>query len=316
MNSRILIALTFLLGGFASAAFASGDSVDERKAADADGYVRVKVVRGEVEVEGWDRNEVSVEGRLDDATESFVFDVKGKETVIAVKLPNRLDRWCCDHETELKIRVPKGSDVLVSLTSAEARVSNIHGGLEVGGVSGELRIDNVSDRVRISNISGEVTLDNAKGRVRIKTISGDISVSDLAGAGVFNSVSGSILVSNASDELDLETVSGDIEVVRSEVSRVRANTVSGDVEFSSRMKDRAVVEADTMSGSVRLAIAGKIDARFDLETNSGRIRNRLSDHRPKENKYLREEVLRFTLGKGEGEVTASSASGDISVGKH
>ncbi len=316
MNSRMLMPWMLLLGCFTSAAVAGPTSVDERKPADAEGYVRIKVVRGHVEVEGWDRNEVSVEGSLDEATESFVFDVKGTETFIAVKLPNRLDRWCCDRETDLKIRVPKGSDVSVSLTSAEARVSNIHGGLELGGVSGELRVDDVSNRVQISNISGEVTLDKAKGRVRIKTISGDISATDLAGPGVFNSVSGSIQVSNANDELDLETVSGDIEVVRSDVSRLRANTVSGDVEFSSRMKDGAVIETDTMSGSVRLAIAGKIDARFDLETNSGRIRNRLSDHRPKENKYLREEVLRFTLGKGAGEVTASSASGDISVGKH
>lgn len=312
MKSKIILSLFLCVNACASVALAQS-SVDEQKSAEADGYVRVKVVRGEVTVEGWDRDEVSVEGTLDEAMEKFIFDVKGSETVIAVKLPNRLDRWCCDRETDLKIMVPKQSDVLVSLTSAEAEVSNVHGGLEVGGVSGELRVSDVSNRIRITNISGEVTLDEAKGRVRVKTISGDIVANDVNGPGVFNSVSGSIIVSNVNDELDLESVSGDIEVTRSEVSSVRANTVSGDVELDADLLPGAVIETDTMSGSVRLALGGEIDAEFDLETGSGRIRNRLTDHKPRESKYVRDEVLRFTLGEGVGEVTASSASGDISL---
>jgi DUF4097 and DUF4098 domain-containing protein YvlB len=315
MKKQLLLPLLLVLNACAAVAFAEAN-VDETKTADADGYVQVKIVRGEVTVEGWDRNEVSVEGSLDEAMEKFIFDVRGKETVIAVRLPNRLDRWCCDRETDLKIRVPKNSDVLISLTSAEASVRNVHGGLEIGGVSGGLRIEDVSDRVRITNISGEVTLRGADGRVRIKTISGDINANDIKGPGTFNSVSGSIEVANVNDELDLETVSGDIEVQRSEVSAVRANTVSGDIEVETRLRKGGLIETDTMSGSVRLALQGKVDARFDLETHSGRIRNRLSDHKPKESKYVRDEVLRFTLGDGSGEVNASSASGDISISKN
>lgn len=313
MMKRILIPLCLLLGFSATGVLA--DTVDETKKADADGYVRIKVVRGQVDVEGWDRDEVHVEGDLDEATEEFIFDVKGKETVISVRLPNRLNRWCCDQETDLKVRVPKDSDVLISLTSAESRVNNVHGGLEIGGVSGELQISDVSDRIRISNISGEVTLRDANGRVRVKTISGDITASDVEGVSEFNSVSGNVTVTNVNSEVELETVSGDIEISRSEISRLRANTVSGDIEFDARLKDGARVETDTMSGSIRLEMGGKIDAQFDLETGSGRIRNRLSDHKPKENKYVRDEVLRFTLGQGKGEVTASSASGDISIGR-
>ena len=310
MKSRLLLPIFLLLNAFASFAFAQS-SVDEVKKAEDDGYVRVKLVRGEVNVEGWDRSEVSVEGSLDEAMEKFIFDVKGSETVVAVQLPNRLDRWCCDRETDLTIKVPKNSDVLISLTSAEASVKNVHGGLEIGGVSGELRVEDVSNRIRITNISGEVFLRKADGRVRVKTISGDIVANDIKGPGVFNSVSGSIIVSNVNDELDLESVSGDIEVTESQVSAVRANTVSGDVELEADLHDGAVIETDTMSGSVRLALGGKMDADFDLETSSGRIRNRLSDHKPKESKYVRDEVLRFTLGNGAGEITASSSSGDI-----
>lgn len=312
MNSRILFSIFLVWSVFSTSAMAQS-SVDETKAAESDGYVRVKLVRGRVTVEGWDRDEVSVEGTLDEAMEKFIFDVKGNETVVAVRLPNRLGRWCCDQESDLTIMVPKNSDVLVSLTSAEAEVSNIHGGLEIGGVSGELRISDVSNRVRITNISGEVTLERAEGRVRVKTISSDIVAHIIDGPGVFNSVSGSVIISKVTGELDLESVSGDIEVTRSQVSNVRANTVSGDVELDAELKSGAVIETDTMSGSVRLSLGGEINAEFDLETGSGRIRNRLSDHKPKQSKYVRDEVLRFTLGNGKGEITASSASGDISL---
>ena len=115
--------------------------MNETKDARSDGYVRINVVRGEIEVVGWDKNEVSVVGSLDESMDEFIFDVKGKETVVAVKLPQRLNSWCCEQETSLVIKVPKKSNVTISLVSAEAEVSNIHGGLELGGVSGELKVE-------------------------------------------------------------------------------------------------------------------------------------------------------------------------------
>ena len=289
------------------------ESVRETKDASSDGYVRINVVRGEIKVEGWNKNEISVTGTLGESIKEFIFEVNGNETVIAVKLPKGNNSWCCEIETDLVIKVPKKSNVAISLVSASGSVSNIHGGLELGGVSGELEVENVSDRVRITNISGEVTLRKADGRTRIKTISGDISASDIKGPGAFSSVSGSIEVSNSNHELDLESVSGDIEVTSSTVRAIRANSVSGDVELAVEMTQGASIECDTMSGSIRLALGGKIDARFDVETGSGRIKNRITVDKPKKSKYVRDETLRFTVGNGKGEVIASSGSGNITL---
>jgi DUF4097 and DUF4098 domain-containing protein YvlB len=316
MKQLMTYSLAILLSFTAAGVFAAESSVEETKEAAADGYVRIKVVRGEIEVEGWERDEVSVVGSLDESMEEFIFEVKGKETVISVQLPSKLNNWCCERETDLVIKVPKNSNLVVSLVSAEANVRNIHGGLELGGVSGELRVENVSDRVRVTNISGEVTLREATGRVRVKTVSGDIQASDINGPANFNSVSGSIIVSKMNGELDMESVSGDVEVSRSKVTAVRSHTVSGDVDLDAEMQDGAVIESDTMSGSVRLVLGGYLDARFDLETSSGRIRNRITDHKPKKSQYVRDEVLRFTVGNGKGEVIASSGSGDITLNKN
>lgn len=315
MKKLMLMSLAILLS-ISNPAMSAEESVDQTQPAEANGYVRINVVRGEIEIKGWDRNEVSVVGTLDESAEKFIFEVKGGDTTIAVKLPERLNSWCCDRETDLVIKVPKQSNLVVSLVSAEAEVKNIHGGLELGSVSGELRVENVSDRVRITNISGEVTLREVAGRARVKTVSGDIVASGGAGPGIFSSVSGSILVSDMRDELDLESVSGDIEVTNSHVRSVRANTVSGDVELHAEMQAGASIECDTMSGSVRLILGGEIDARFDLETSSGRIRNRITSDKPKASEHVRDQTLRFTKGKGKGEVIASSGSGDISLSAH
>jgi len=297
-------------------AMSAQESVDESQPANADGYVRINIVRGEIEIEGWDKNEVSVVGTLDESAKKFIFEVNGRDTTIAVKLPERLNSWCCDRETDLVIRVPKQSNLVVSTLSAEAQVKNIHGGLELGSVNGELRVENVSDRVRVTNISGEVSLREIEGRARVKTVSGDIVVSGGTGPGIFSSVSGSILVSDMRDELDLESVSGDIEVTHSRVSSLRANTVSGDVDLHAEMQAGASIESDTMSGSVRLVLAGEIDTRFDLETGSGQIRNRITKDKPRASEYVRDKTLRFTVGEGRGEVSASSRSGDISLSSH
>lgn len=312
MNKLMAVSFSLLLS-LASVSGYAQESVREAKNASSDGYVRINVVRGEIKVEGWDKNEVSVVGSLGESIEEFIFEVNGNETIIAVKLPQGNNGWCCERETDLVIKVPQKSNVAISLVSATGSVSNIHGGLELGGVSGELEAENVSDRVRITNISGEVTLRKADGRARVKTISGDINASDIKGPGAFSSVSGSIEVSNSNDELDLESVSGDIDVTGSKLKVIRANSVSGDVELEVEMAEGAAIECDTMSGSVRLVLGGKIDARFDVETGSGRIRNRITSDKPKKSKYVRDETLRFTVGNGKGEVSASSGSGNITL---
>jgi len=88
------------------------------------------------------------------------------------------------------------------------------------------------------------------------------------------------------ENLSLESISGDIEVTTKLLSAVGGHSVSGD-----------------------------INARFDLETGSGSIRNRISDDESRSSKYLQDETLRFTIGDGEGQVTLSTHSGDIALGR-
>lgn len=309
--ANVILGLSIIGTLICSNAVLARDSVDETKAATADGFVKINIIRGEINVEGWDRNEVRVVGSLDDKVKQFIFEVNGNDTVIAVKLPKNNRSWSGSRGSRLRIKVPVGSSVKIGVVSTEVQVENISGGLELRGVSGDMRVENVKNRIHISSVSGEVELRDSTGRTRVTSVSGEIEAYDVHGTSLFHSVSGNILLVRVSDKLDLETVSGDIEVVDSVLSSASGHSVSGDIDLESELIGAGDIEFDTVSGSVRLRLGGELNSSFDLQTQSGSIRNRLTDDRPTHSKYVRDEKLRFRMGDGDGDIIINTHSGDI-----
>lgn len=314
--SGLLLACVLAVPGYAAEDRdkLAGKRIDLSKAAKAQGFVKISVVRGDLSVEGWDKDKVSVVGTLDEKTKEFVFDVSGQDTQITVKIPSNNTSWYGNDGSDLKVMVPKGSQVDISTVSTEVRLNNIRGGVDMSGVSGDVRIQNVSERLRVRNVSGEITISDVDTYARIKTVSGEIEARSVSG-GAFHTVSGEILLRDVTDEIDVESVSGDIEVIGSSIASARGHSVSGDIDLEIELIDEALVEFDSVSGSVRLQLDGKLNHKFDLETGSGSIRNRITSDKPKKSKYIRDEQLRFTVGKGEGQINVSTRSGDISVSK-
>ena len=84
MSALLIVLMLTLLS--AKTVKATGDAVDATKAVKPDGDVDIRVVRGEVDIIGWDQPEVRVVGTLDEATKAFIFEVDGDETRIFVRL--------------------------------------------------------------------------------------------------------------------------------------------------------------------------------------------------------------------------------------
>lgn len=308
--NRYFLALAISLYGVVCAA-QDRREVDESKHAQPDGTVTIAVVRGELAVRGWNRDEVRVRGRLDTKVVKFVFEVRDDETEIAVKLPGHLDGWG-NGGSDLQVFVPRNSNVEVKGVSTDIEVADIQGGIKAHSVSGEVDVANVAKRINVSSVSGDVTLTAANGRIRVRTVSGEIEARDVNGDGSYKTVSGSITVQTSGEELDLESVSGDVEVTLQDINELSVNTVSGDIEISGDLQRGGNIDLESVSGTVELALDDDTDARFDIETGSGgRIRNRLTNDQPKVSKYSRDSMLRFVLGDGSGEVVISTASGRV-----
>lgn len=305
------------LAGFAlvlpAAALADRERVDETRAVEPGGFVHIKVVRGDLDVVGWDRDEVHVEGLLDAKTRRFVFEVNGNDTLVDVQLPRRSGGNRGDG-SNLTVRVPANSSVEISVVSTDTRVENVEGGLELGSVSGEVSIRNVRDRVDLSSVSGELEMRDVSGRTRATSVSGDIECYRCAGEGSYQTVSGGVVLRSAAEDLKLESVSGDIEVEAENLLAVSGHTISGDVDISGTLAESGIVEFDSVSGNIHLRLPDAADARFNINTGAGgSIRNRLTEHEPGRSRYARDQSLKFVTGEGSGEVVLSTASGDITL---
>lgn len=306
--------LVVLLGLSQVVSADEGRRVDISKRARADGYVRIEVTRGNLQVVGWEKAEVRVSGLLDEQVEEFVFEVVDDETEIAVKLPRHLRGWR-SNGSDLLVNVPRSSTLSIGVVSTDVEVDDIKGGLKISGVSGEITVSDIEGRTALSTVSGDVMLKNASGKVRITTVSGEIHGVKIGGAGSFSTVSGSILVDGVGLEVDAESVSGDIEISVDEVIEFLINSVSGDIEITTSLMVDGVIDIETVSGSVEIRLPRDTNARFDLESGSGgRIRNRLTDDEARVSKYSRDRRLRFVLVEGKGEVIARTASGRITLG--
>lgn len=298
---------------FSNQIYADRQHVDETKSAKPDGFVHINIVRGDLSIEGWDRDEIRVNGELDERTKEFIFDVSDNETRIDVRIEDGNSWWGSNDASDLAISVPRGSNVDVSVVSTDVNASNIRGGIKIGSVSGDLDIQDMSDRIDLRTVSGDVELRKSTGRTRIKTVSGDVETYDTDGQGIYHTVSGDVLVSNGGADLELESVSGEIEVEDTVYKTLRGHSVSGEIDIAGEMLADGMVEFDSVSGSIKLGVGKNAIGKFELETSSGRIRNRLTSDEARTSEYARGQKLRFTTGAGASDVIITSRSGDITL---
>jgi len=313
IRTILMRAAMLLVSLYSVSVTAEGKPVDETLPASAGGHVEISVVRGELEVRGWDRSEIYVTGILDEQMTEFVFDVDAENATIAVRVPRSTDNWCCDDGSNLKVYVPMGSQVNIASVSTDVRVLDLAGGLDVGAVSGDVDIKNVQERVMVALVSGDIDIQDARGRIRLKSVSGDVHASNIDGPMDMHSVSGDLTLRGASGDVEVKTVSGDIDVQDLGFRELRGSSVSGDIDIEGEVRTGGIIECDTISGDIRVKFAGVVSARFDLDTRSGSIRNRLNDEQPTESKYANRENLRMVVGAGETEVILQSRSGNIVI---
>src|SRR3989440_7062552 len=108
-----------VLGVWAGAAQADSKSFERAVPAEPRGVVDISNVSGRVEVIGWDRPEVNVRGELDEGVERVDVTSEHGRTVVKVVLPHTGHHG----DAELRVKVPKESEVDVSAVSAEVTTS-------------------------------------------------------------------------------------------------------------------------------------------------------------------------------------------------
>lgn len=288
----------FLLLGTLLVTNAAAREVDRRLDADPEGRVTVSNVAGEIEIIGWDRKEVHVEGTIGDDVKELIFDRDGKHTWIKVKVKEK--GWGHkDVSADLVIHVPTASSLDVSTVSADIDVDDVTGEQELQAVSGDIETQVYQQDCQVETVSGDIDVTGDK-----KALEAELS-----------SVSGDIVMQNVSGDIEAEVVSGDIDVAYGSFDRVQMETVNGDIEFNGNLRKNGKMDIESVNGSVDIDFVGPVSAEFELETFNGRIKNCFGPKAERTSKYAPGWELVFDEGSGNGRVSIATLNGDVSFCK-
>jgi DUF4097 and DUF4098 domain-containing protein YvlB len=284
---------------FSASAYA-GKEIDETLDVRPGGKITIDVMRGDVQIETWNKSKVRVKGELDDATKKFIFEVDGDDADIKVKVDDGFfnRNWSSDG-SDLTIYIPESSSVEAGGISTDFDVDGVQGGITVHSVSGDIDAQNIAKSINIESVSGEIDVSDSDGKMRLVSVSGDVKTDGKA------------------KHYDVSTISGDIEASIGLSELIDLVSVSGDLNIQFDLEDEGRLEAGTVSGDVILRFGNKeINASFDINTGpGGDIRNELSDDVVAKSKFIGSENIRFKIGDGGARVDVETMSGTIEITK-
>jgi DUF4097 and DUF4098 domain-containing protein YvlB len=288
----LALGVTTLLGTAAGA-----ETVERSFDIAADGEIEITNIEGSIDVRGWDRARVDIAAELDGDPEMLRISHDDHRGVIKVEAAEGWRGRDKATEAELTIDLPRGVRLRITSVSADVTVRDHDGDQRIESVSGDIEVDGGSLDASVKSISGDVEFrgNGASGNYEISAVSGDAVLLDVGG------------------DIRVGSVSGDAQVRSGEITDARLESVSGDVELEGQLVDGARLRAETVSGEVDLRLCERQNIAFELETFSGSIRDRVTGRRPKEERFGPGQELRFTEGTGSVRVRVNTMSGNIDI---
>ncbi len=285
-SCSVAIALAVFALALSTTAFAAPPPVEppvRTKPAPADVVVEVELGEVDLEVEGWAKAKIEVDEDIA-AGWTARLEKDGDRFVVRIDGPPGIPTG-----GTLKLRVPKGAELLITARTGDVRGVNLHGRAAVASISGDVEISGPATRVEVATTSGEVRLDGANGRVDVETVSGNLALSRIKG------------------ELRAQSVSGDIEIGKAQLDRLQLMTVSGDVEVAGELR-KGPHGIDTNSGDVRVTLPRNLALRILVSSFSGEINDGFAEPPSRHRGSYRRD-----LGKGGGTLEISMFSGDVTL---
>jgi DUF4097 and DUF4098 domain-containing protein YvlB len=289
---RILLATVLLT--CCGAPLTASMEIRESRPASPRGEVTVEVPFGSVEVVGWDKNEVLVEGEVGPGVESVDVDAGGGDVSIEVEIRGGgQSRMGAD----LVIRVPRGAELAVEGIHTTVVVRELRGGsLEVESVSGNVAV------------SGDLQV------VDVETISGNVDVTGTVGAVQVESASGSVTVDGVDGEFEIESISGSVTIRGGTLTGGQVATASGNVRVEGELARSGKIEIETLSGEVWIVVPENVSAEFEIETFSGKIRSDFAAEASSSSRHA-SKYLSFSTGGGGFRVNVDTFSGRCEIRK-
>ncbi len=208
------------------------------------GDLNVNLMSGDININVWDKSEVSVHVSAFDDEELEGLEIEQQGNTVTVE--NKGGWW--GSEADLDIRVPANFNLQLNTTSGDIHVDG-----------------NVNGKVKAQTMGGDIYTNNVNGEINVTTSGGDIRSGDIKGKNYFNTMGGDVRVGAVTGaELNIQTMGGDINVI-SAAAGVTAKTYGGDIKMDD-VKGRC--SAVTYGGDI---ILKTLNGDADLDTKGGDI---------------------------------------------
>ena len=291
------IALALLIIALIPGLAWSSQQVDETRDADPDARIDVEIISGNIEVRGWDRNQVQVTGTIGDDVKALEVSGSGSSISIDLDVPDSWGRRRREIDARLEISIPNGARLSVETVSADITVTEINGTVELGSVSGTVKVSGSPSRAEVETVSGDIEVKGDQTAITAESVSGDVELTGVA------------------ETVEASSVSGNIDVSATEIERATFESVSGDLEFSGGLTANARLHSEAHSGNVTLTLPADTSATWEVETFSGNVGNAFGPGPQKSSEHGPGKWLKFTTGSGEARITVESFSGNVRLEK-
>jgi DUF4097 and DUF4098 domain-containing protein YvlB len=286
MSRLLLLCMLLLL----AAPAAAQRPLDARRAAAADGAIRIHNLAGSVRVTGWDRDTIAVTGTVREGSEPFVLHVSGGNAKLGI--------WPGSGEalpSQLEVRVPRRSRVWIKTESADVVVQDVTGGVDV------------------SSVSGAVEVRGAPGELFVETMAGAIDVTVDTRVLRARSAGSDITVRGRVRDAEVLSVSGTVTVENKQVERGRFESVDGSVRYRGGIGRGSSVEFITHSGDIDIALFRDVSARITVSSFQGAVESLLQGRLVQSGgKGNRQYAL--TLGDGGADLVVRTFKGRVRLG--
>lgn len=294
---------TMALAAFASPfAALAATPINQTRALNADGEVRVENVSGLIKIRVWNEAKVQITGSLGEGVEKLVVEGDGRSLLIKVKYPER--KGWFNWGGGMNVKEPTRLEIMVPVKAALA-LEAVSANIDVQG--------SAAPRMTINSVSGDSSvLASSPGKLSVESVSGNVVLKLTSPQVTVNTVSGDVkMLGHLNGRLDIETVSGNIDLDTPVLNQLHFNSVSGDGRFLTSLGKDGRIEMDSVSGTLLLSMPKTSSAQIKVESFSGDISSAIG-------KVVKEEYgpgqsLETRLGEGKGHVEMNTMSGDVTV---
>ena len=290
MSRRCWLLVPLLL---LAASTSGADNEDERTwPAESDVRVDIEIIAGDIEIEGWERNEVRVQTQGGGRNS---LGIEASPDRISIRAPGARGWFGGVGEVDLHIELPVGSRVRAKSINGAIEVKNLRGTITAHATNGNIEVEGAPREADLETLSSNIKLRGRAGRVKARAISGSIELEGVQ------------------EEIEATTMSGSIQVEAGTLRRVDLRTLSGSIELEAALAPDARAHLETHSGSVKLALPEATSAQFEVQTFSGGIDNEFGVQSSSRQFRGVGRRLDFQVGEGDGLVTIKTFSGGVDI---